>query len=135
MRISDWSSDVCSSDLAGRRDGALDSDRQAADRSRDRYGCRTHRLRLAAGLVMKVDVITLFPELVEQVTRHGMPRLPVEGGQLQLSTRNPRDYSTTKSRRVDARPSGCRTGLGMEAARLPAANRDAKGARAKARGG
>src|SRR3546814_5269406 len=78
MRISDWSSDVCSSDLAGRRDGALDSDRQAADRSRDRYGCRTHRLRLAAGLVMKVDVITLFPELVEQVTRHGMPRIAVE---------------------------------------------------------
>src|SRR3546814_5912066 len=115
MRISDWSSDVCSSDLAGRRDGALDSDRQAADRSRDRYGCRTHRLRLAAGLVMKVDVITLFPELVEQVTRHGMPRIAVEGGQLQLSTRNPRDYSTNKWRRVDARPYG--GGPGMEIGR------------------
>src|SRR3546814_19133833 len=89
MRISDWSSDVCSSDL-----------------------CRTHRLRLAAGLVMKVDVITLFPELVEQVTRHGMPRIAVEGGQLQLSTRNPRDYSTNKWRRVDARPYG--GGPGME---------------------
>src|SRR3546814_19206886 len=95
MRISDWSSDVCSSDL-----------------------CRTHRLRLAAGLVMKVDVITLFPELVEQVTRHGMPRIAVEGGQLQLSTRNPRDYSTNKWRRVAARPYGGGPGMVMEAEQI-----------------
>lgn len=75
---------------------------------------------------MRVDVITLFPELVEQVTRHGMPRIAVEGGQLQLSTRNPRDYSTNKWRRVDARPYGGGPGMVMEAEPLAAAISAAK---------
>src|SRR3546814_19624319 len=82
---------------------------------------------------MKVDVITLFPELVEQVTRHGMPRIAVEGGQLQLSTRNPRDYSTNKWRRVDARPYGGGPGMVMEAEPLAAAISDAKAALGSAR--
>lgn len=75
---------------------------------------------------MRIDVITLFPELVEQVTRHGMPRIAAEGGQLQLSTRNPRDYSTNKWRRVDARPYGGGPGMVMEAEPLAAAISDAK---------
>lgn len=70
---------------------------------------------------MKVEVITLFPELVEQVTRFGMPRIAVEQGQLALSTRNPRDYSTNKWRRVDARPYGGGPGMVMEAEPLAAA--------------
>lgn len=64
---------------------------------------------------MKIEVLTLFPELVEQVGRHGMPRIAVEGGQLQLSTRNPRDYSGNKWRRVDDRPYGGGPGMVMEA--------------------
>ena len=75
---------------------------------------------------MKIDVITLFPELVEQVTRHGMPRIAVEQGQLALSTRNPRDYSTNKWRRVDARPYGGGPGMVMEAEPLAAVVADAK---------
>ena len=70
---------------------------------------------------MKIEVITLFPELVEQVTRHGMPRIAVEGGQLEVQTRNPRDYSTNKWRRVDARPYGGGPGMVMEAEPLAAA--------------
>lgn len=70
---------------------------------------------------MKVEVITLFPEFVEQVTRFGMPRIAVEQGQLALSTRNPRDYSTNKWRRVDARPYGGGPGMVMEAEPLAAA--------------
>ncbi|WP_028079272.1 tRNA (guanosine(37)-N1)-methyltransferase TrmD [Solimonas soli] len=75
---------------------------------------------------MKIEVITLFPELVEQVTRHGMPRIAVGQGQLALSTRNPRDYSTNKWRRVDARPYGGGPGMVMEAEPLAAAVADAK---------
>ena len=70
---------------------------------------------------MKIEVITLFPELVEQVTRHGMPRIAVEQQALALSTRNPRDYSTNKWRRVDARPYGGGPGMVMEAEPLAAA--------------
>ncbi|HEX4895560.1 MAG TPA: tRNA (guanosine(37)-N1)-methyltransferase TrmD [Solimonas sp.] len=70
---------------------------------------------------MKIEVITLFPELVEQVTRHGMPRIAAEQGQLMLTTRNPRDYSTNKWRRVDDRPYGGGPGMVMEAEPLAAA--------------
>lgn len=69
---------------------------------------------------MQIEVITLFPELVEQVTRHGMPRIAVEHQQLVLSTRNPRDYSTNKWRRVDDRPYGGGPGMVMEAEPLAA---------------
>lgn len=64
---------------------------------------------------MKIEVVTLFPELVEQVVRHGMPRIASEQGALQLSTRNPRDYSGNKWRRVDDRPYGGGPGMVMEA--------------------
>jgi tRNA (guanine37-N1)-methyltransferase len=70
---------------------------------------------------MKIEVLTLFPELVEQAGKHGMPRIAVEGGALQLSTRNPRDYSGNKWRRVDDRPYGGGPGMVMEAEPLTAA--------------
>ena len=75
---------------------------------------------------MKIEVVTLFPELLEQVTRHGMPRIAVEQGALQLSTRNPRDYSGNKWRRVDDRPYGGGPGMVMEAEPLAIAVREAR---------
>lgn len=75
---------------------------------------------------MRIEVITLFPELVEQVTRHGMPRIAVEQGQLTLTTRNPRDFSTNKWRRVDDRPYGGGPGMVMEAEPLAQAIAQAK---------
>lgn len=77
---------------------------------------------------MKIEVLTLFPELVEQAGKHGMPRIAVEGGQLQLSTRNPRDYSGNKWRRVDDRPYGGGPGMVMEAEPLALAIADARAA-------
>lgn len=64
---------------------------------------------------MKIEVLTLFGELVEQVGRHGIVRRAVESGKLQLSTRNLRDYSENKWRRVDDRPYGGGPGMVMEA--------------------
>lgn len=82
---------------------------------------------------MKIEVITLFPELVEQVGRHGMPRVAVEGGQLQLTTRNPRDFSGNKWRRVDDRPYGGGPGMVMEAEPLKLAIDAAKAVTGPAR--
>lgn len=64
---------------------------------------------------MKIEVITLFPELVEVVTRHGMPRVAVEQGALELSCRNPRDFAQNKWRKVDERPFGGGPGMVMQA--------------------
>ncbi|HEY0974317.1 MAG TPA: tRNA (guanosine(37)-N1)-methyltransferase TrmD [Solimonas sp.] len=75
---------------------------------------------------MKIEVITLFPELVEQVARHGMPRIASEQGALQLTTRNPRDYSGNKWRRVDDRPYGGGPGMVMEAEPLRQASQEAR---------
>ena len=64
---------------------------------------------------MKIEVITLFPELVEAVTRHGMPRVAVEQNALELSCRNPRDFAQNKWRKVDERPFGGGPGMVMQA--------------------
>ena len=82
---------------------------------------------------MKIEVVTLFPELVEQVARHGMPRIAVEGGALQLSTRNPRDYAQNRWRRVDERPYGGGPGMVMNAEPLAQAMVAAREAIGRAR--
>lgn len=77
---------------------------------------------------MKIEVLTLFPEMVEQLARFGMPRWAVEGGQLQLTTRNPRDFSGNKHRSVDDRPYGGGPGMVMNPEPLAAAMSAAKAA-------
>jgi tRNA (guanine37-N1)-methyltransferase len=64
---------------------------------------------------MKIDVVTLFPELVEAVTRHGMPRVAVEQGALHLGCTNPRDFAGNRWRKVDERPFGGGPGMVMQA--------------------
>lgn len=77
---------------------------------------------------MKIEVLTLFPELVEQVGRFGMPRVAVESGALTLTTRNPRDTSGNKWRRVDQRSYGGGPGMVMQAEPLAQAIAAAKAA-------
>jgi tRNA (guanine37-N1)-methyltransferase len=69
--------------------------------------------------------------LVEQVVHHGMPRIAAELGQLALTTRNPRDCSTNKWRRVDDRPYGGGPGMVMEAEPLAMSVAAAKAALGK----
>jgi len=64
---------------------------------------------------MKIEVLTLFPELVEQVGAFGMPRVAVERGALQLSGRQLRDYSGNRWRRVDERTYGGGPGMVLQA--------------------
>jgi tRNA (guanine37-N1)-methyltransferase len=62
---------------------------------------------------VRIEVLTLFPEFVEQVGRYGIVRRAVESGKLRLSTRDLRDYSENKWRRVDDRPYGGGPGMVM----------------------
>jgi tRNA (guanine37-N1)-methyltransferase len=64
---------------------------------------------------MKIEVLTLFPDFVEQVGKYGIVRRAVESGKLALSSRDVRDYSENKWRRVDDRPYGGGPGMVMNA--------------------
>jgi tRNA (guanine37-N1)-methyltransferase len=77
---------------------------------------------------MKIEVLTLFPELVEQVGLFGMPRVAVEQGALQLSSRQLRDYSGNRWRRVDERTYGGGPGMVIQAEPLTQAIDAAKAA-------
>ena len=77
---------------------------------------------------MKIEVLTLFPEFVEQVGRYGIVRRAVESGKLALSTRDIRDTSENKWRRVDDRPYGGGPGMVMNAGPVAAAIEAARAA-------
>jgi len=83
---------------------------------------------------VKIEILTLFPELVEQVVRFGIPRKAAEAGVLEVAARDIRDYSADRDRRVDDRPYGGGPGMVMEAeplAQAIAAARAALGGAAK----
>jgi tRNA (guanine37-N1)-methyltransferase len=63
---------------------------------------------------MRIDVITLFPELVEQVTGCGVVGRAAEQGLLELHCWNPREYTRDKHRTVDDRPYGGGPGMLMK---------------------
>lgn len=64
---------------------------------------------------MRIEVLTLFPELVAAVCASGMPRIAVENGALSVTTRQIRDYARERNRRVDDRPYGGGPGMVMQA--------------------
>lgn len=63
---------------------------------------------------MRIDVITLFPELVEQVISCGVVGRAAEQKLLELCCWNPRDYTRDKHRTVDDRPYGGGPGMLMK---------------------
>jgi tRNA (guanine37-N1)-methyltransferase len=62
---------------------------------------------------MKFTIITLFPEMVENVLSYGVIGKAIEKGLIELKTINPRDFSTDKHQRVDDRPFGGGAGMVM----------------------
>lgn len=62
---------------------------------------------------MRIDIVTLFPELVNQVTEFGIPRRAREMALLELKAWNPRDYANDRHRTVDDRPYGGGPGMIM----------------------
>ena len=71
--------------------------------------------------IMKIAVITLFPALIEEFTRHGILSRGIEKGLLSVSTYNPRDYTEDAHRTVDDRPYGGGPGMVMKVGPLKAA--------------
>ena len=63
---------------------------------------------------MRVDVITLFPELVQQVTSCGVVGRAAQQGLLELHCWNPREYTLDRHRSVDDRPYGGGPGMLMK---------------------
>ena len=62
---------------------------------------------------MRIEVITLFPELIESVARYGITGRARERGLWALGTVNPRDFATDRHRSVDDRPYGGGPGMVM----------------------
>jgi tRNA (guanine37-N1)-methyltransferase len=58
-------------------------------------------------------VITIFPEMLEAIARHGITRRALEEGVFELKTWDPRDFTTDNYRRVDDRPYGGGPGMVM----------------------
>ena len=62
---------------------------------------------------MRIDVITLFPESVEELTGLGVTGRAIRDGKVELKTWNPRELATDRHRTVDDRPYGGGPGMVM----------------------
>lgn len=69
---------------------------------------------------MQFDVVTIFPEMFDAVTRHGITRRALEEGRFGFATWNPRDFVNDNHRTVDDRPYGGGPGMVMLADPLEA---------------
>jgi len=69
---------------------------------------------------MRVDIITLFPELIQTFLEVGVTRRAYENGQVAVHCWNPRDFADGNYRRVDDRPFGGGPGMVMLAEPLAA---------------
>jgi len=63
---------------------------------------------------MRIDVVTLFPDMVRDACRWSIPRIAQEKQLLELGLWNPRDYADNRNRRVDDRPYGGGPGMVMQ---------------------
>jgi tRNA (guanine37-N1)-methyltransferase len=77
---------------------------------------------------VRIDVVTLFPEMVLQAARIGVTGRALERGLWQLGVWNPRDYAADAHRTVDDRPYGGGPGMVMMAEPLSQAIAAAKAA-------
>ena len=63
---------------------------------------------------MRIDLLTLFPELCEAVLKESIVGRSRERGLVEINCRNIRDYTVDKHRRVDDTPYGGGTGMIMQ---------------------
>jgi tRNA (guanine37-N1)-methyltransferase len=62
---------------------------------------------------MRIEVVTLFPEMVHSAAQYGVTGRALERGVWALACRNPRDYASDAYRSVDDRPYGGGPGMVM----------------------
>ncbi len=63
---------------------------------------------------MRIDVITLFPDMIRELCRYGIPRRAEQQGIVELQGWNPRDYARDRHRSVDDRSYGGGPGMVMQ---------------------
>lgn len=71
--------------------------------------------------MLRVDVISLFPQMFDAVMEYGIAARAARNGAWELETWNPRDFATDNYRTVDDRPFGGGPGMVMMAEPLDAA--------------
>ena len=81
---------------------------------------------------MRIDVVTLFPDMIRKQSAYGIQGRAIENGLLLLETWNPRDFSEDRHRCVDDRPYGGGPGMVMQVQPLRSAIQQARGAAAAA---
>jgi len=69
---------------------------------------------------MRIDVITLFPDMIQHFVDQGVTRRAYDSGKMVLKCWNPRDFADGNYRRVDDRPFGGGPGMVMLAEPLAA---------------
>ena len=62
---------------------------------------------------MKIALITLFPNMFEAITEHGISGRAVKNGLIEIACFNPRDFTEDRHRTVDDRPYGGGPGMVM----------------------
>ena len=68
---------------------------------------------MGSGLVIRFDVVTLFPEMFGAITGSGITSRALDAGLYSLTTWNPRDFAADRYRTVDERPYGGGPGMVM----------------------
>ncbi len=62
---------------------------------------------------MRIDLITIFPEMLEALTRFGISARAQQRGRVEIHGCNPRDFTEDRHRTVDDRPYGGGPGMVM----------------------
>ncbi len=75
---------------------------------------------------MRIDVITIFPQMFAALTQHGITSRALQRGLFELGLWDPRHYTTDRHRSVDDRPYGGGPGMVMRAPPLARALRAAR---------
>jgi tRNA (guanine37-N1)-methyltransferase len=70
---------------------------------------------------VRIEVVTLFPDLIQDALRHGVLGRAIERGLLSVGTEDPRGYSLNAHRTVDDRPYGGGPGMVLKPEPLCAA--------------
>ncbi len=78
--------------------------------------------------VLAIEVVTLFPEMLDALLAFGVTGRAVQRGLLKVQGWNPRDYTSDRHRSVDDRPFGGGPGMVMKVGPLRAAIRAARAA-------
>ena len=60
---------------------------------------------------MRFDILTLFPEMIEQACSHSIMKRAIDSNILSISTVNPRDFTLDKHKKVDDTPYGGGAGM------------------------